>query len=170
MAAFTLKSLFKMPKRVRKVTVEKSVETSGQEKVLIREIPYTVLVDPRTVKTEHGGYVRSWRLSGVPFLTATDQDRNGFHEELCRTFIGRPDIQFYTHTVRRKVTLPEGIEFSAGSFPAGLSQRYLAGLKQRGVYENELYLSVVYTPRQMSMCISFRAGGKSCRSRSVSKP
>ena len=147
MIATTLKGLFPRG-RFHNATknLRRSMASSRQEHTVIKEIPYTVHFDERTVKTEHGGYVRSWKIEGMPFLTAPDSYRNELHEELCRLFIGRADVQFYTNTVRTKVCLPESDEFTPGSFAYGLNKHYRQSLANDDMYVNQVYLSVVYTP------------------------
>lgn len=116
--------------------------------MVVKEIPYTVHVDPETLKTANGDYVSAWQLEGVSFLTSTDEDLNALHEGLHKLLMSGADehVVYYTHVVRRAINIPEGEQGTLGSFAYGLSHNYYNALRKKQLYVNELYLSVVFSP------------------------
>jgi type IV secretion system protein VirB4 len=136
---------------------------SEEEPEVIEEIPYLVPVGPSTVKTVHGSYVRTWRMSGVPWLTATDPEKNSAHVELRKVLdsLTTENVVYSVHLVRGEIPVPQSAVFPEGSFAAELAGAYRQSLSERRVYVNALYLSVEYLPRgrKAKRLFSFRGKG-----------
>ncbi len=126
-------------------------EVSKQSPTVIKQIPYTAHIDERTIKTVNGGYLRTWRVEGVPSLTLDESELNAISTAYHQQLQGIPHegIALYTHFIRKRISLPDGEEFIPGSFADGLNQNYREHIKEKGLYANELYLSILYTPQQI---------------------
>ena len=53
-----------------------------KEKSFSDFIPYSVQLDPHTVKTDTGMYVRTLRINGIAHESADDENLNTAHEQL----------------------------------------------------------------------------------------
>ena len=116
-----------------------------RELVGSRQIPYTAHVDPFVVRTRWGDYVQVFRLGGVSFQAADDDQINTWHERLalCWRNIAAPNIAVWTHVVRRRERYyPEG-EYPPG-FASDLNERYRKRLAGERLMANELYVSLIY--------------------------
>ncbi|HYA59573.1 MAG TPA: hypothetical protein VED85_04360, partial [Burkholderiaceae bacterium] len=54
-----------------------------KEAVLAAFLPWSSLVDERTVLTRGGDYLRTWRLDGIAFETASSKYILDCHESAC---------------------------------------------------------------------------------------
>lgn len=144
---------------------------SEEEPEVIEEIPYLVPVGPSTVKTVHGSYVRTWRMSGVPWLTATDSEKNATHVELRKVLdsLTTEHVVYSVHLVRGEIPVPQSAVFPEGSFAAELAGAYRQSLFERRVYVNALYLSVEYLPRGRKAKRLFSFRGKDAKEEAENK-
>jgi type IV secretion system protein VirB4 len=116
-----------------------------RELVQSTQIPYTAQVSEHVVRTRWGDYVQVFRLAGVSFESADDEQLNNWHERLAIAYrqIAAPNVAVWTHLIRRRDrTYPDG-HFDL-PFAAQLNERYRARLSGERLMINELYLSVVY--------------------------
>lgn len=116
-----------------------------RELALSSQIPYTAQLSEYVIRTRWGDYVQVFRLGGVSFESADDEQLNNWHERLAIAWrqIASPNVSLWTHLIRRRDrTYPEG-EFEL-AFAAQLNDHYRARLSGERLMVNELYLSVVY--------------------------
>ena len=109
------------------------------------QIPYTAQISEHVVRTRWGDYVQVFRLAGVSFESADDEQLNNWHERLAIAWrqIASPNVALWTHLIRRRDrTYPDG-HFDL-PFAAQLNERYRARSSGERLMINELYLSVVY--------------------------
>jgi len=122
-------------------------------KALLREeaaaihIPYTIHVNEHVVKTKNG-YVMVFKLSGIGYENADDEQLNIWHERLNVFYrnIARPNISIWQTVIRhREDTYPHG-EFEPG-FAHDLNEKYRRRIGQETLMVNDLYVAVVYRPQ-----------------------
>ena len=117
------------------------------ENPLAAFIPFSSLISPHDVITRGGDYLRVWRLDGVPFECADEQQIAERHEALCSLLRNLAGGQWavWMHRLHRAVSdkLEDPIE---PGFARDLSQAYQAKLAERPMMSIELYLTVVYRP------------------------
>ncbi|MBM0105795.1 hypothetical protein JM946_13725 [Steroidobacter sp. S1-65] len=110
-------------------------------------VPYSRHVSPHIVNTEAGDYLQVFRLQGLAFETADDDDLNNWHERLNVTWrnVASAHVSLWTHLVRRRerVALPGD---APEGFAGALHQKYMQRLAGQTLMLNELYLSIVYRP------------------------
>jgi type IV secretion system protein VirB4 len=110
-----------------------------------RQIPYTAHVSEHLVRTRWGDYVQVFRLGGVSFMSADDEQLNNWHERLAIAWrnIASPNVALWTHVIRRRER-----NYPSGAFPRGfaseLNDHYRARVSSERLMVNELFLSVVY--------------------------
>src|ERR1700722_20002638 len=96
-----------------------------REFLLSSQIPYTAQVSEHVVRTKWGDYVQVFKLSGVSFESADDEQLNNWHERLSIALrnIASPNVALWTHVIRRRErSYPEGA-FEPG-FAADLNAHY----------------------------------------------
>lgn len=110
-------------------------------------IPYSSHVTPHVLKTESGDFLQVFRIHGLAFETADDEDLNHWHERLNLTWrnVASANLSLWTHLVRRREKIISSDDPGVG-FAESLKQKYRARLAQQTLMLNELYLSVVYRP------------------------
>lgn len=110
-------------------------------------VPYSIHVSPDVVMTQAGDYVQVFRVHGLAFETADDEDLNNWHERLNVTWrnVASADVSLWTHAIRRREPVIPAGESKQG-FAGALEHRYRQRLARETLMLNELYLSVVYRP------------------------
>jgi type IV secretion system protein VirB4 len=110
-------------------------------------IPYTSHVTEQIVKT-YNGYVMAFKLSGIGFENADDDQLNNWHERLNVFYrnISKPNISIWQTVVRhRENTYPEG-QFEPG-FAHDLNVNYRQRIAQETLMVNDIYVAIVYRPQ-----------------------
>ncbi len=111
------------------------------------QIGYRAQITDTVVVTAAGDCLRGWRLGGLSFECANDDDVNAMHERLNAWLrnIASPEVALWTHVVRRRLHA-----CLTGEPPAGFAQRLAARYRERLATEtlwfNELYVTLVYRP------------------------
>jgi type IV secretion system protein VirB4 len=110
-------------------------------------IPYSVQLSDSIVRTTLLDYVQVFRLTGVSFESADDEQLNNWHERLNILWrnIASPNVALWAHVVRRREATP----WPGGSghgFAAALLDKYRQRLALEALMVNELYLCTVYRP------------------------
>lgn len=130
-----------------------SANALKNRKAILREettgfhIPYTNHVTEHIVKT-HNGYVMVFKLGGIGFENADDDQINIWHEKLNVFYrnLARPNISIWQTIVRHKVnTYPDG-EFPPG-FAHDLNEKYRQRISNETLMINDLYIAIVYRPQ-----------------------
>jgi type IV secretion system protein VirB4 len=116
----------------------------GREKSLSAHIPYLRHVDEEVIRTKENHFLSIIRVAGFCFQTADQSEIN--LKLLGRNTAVRAlnDSRFslYSHVIRRQATIDSPSDFD-NPFCAALERGHLAGLQQRRMYTNELYLTLI---------------------------
>jgi len=110
-------------------------------------IPWSSLIDERTVLTRGGDFLRCWRLDGIAFETAGAGYITDCHESACNVLraLGGGNFCIYTHVVHRAVT--QSLPAPAGPrFAVELDARYQASILSKPMMATELYATLLYRP------------------------
>jgi len=124
-----------------------------------KQIPYSAQLSEHVIRTRSGDYVQVFRLAGISFESADDEQLNNWHERLAIAWrqIASPNVALWTHVIRRRDrTYPAG-EFEL-EFAASLNNRYRTRLAGERLMLNELYLSVVF-PASTIWSVSLTSDG-----------
>lgn len=109
-----------------------------------KHIPITHLNESSIFELSNGQVGCILKLKGVPFDTATNDELNQFrrskHHAICS--MGE-EFSIYEHTVRRKLDIHLDGEFP-DSFTQIVNKKYHQQFKGKDLYENELYLTILY--------------------------
>ena len=127
------------------------------KKVAVREaddikfIPYTRHIDDTLIALEDGSFMRMYRVDGRPFETSDIADLNTWHSKLNIAWraIGDDRVALWTHLVRTATDPVLGGEFHS-DFARKLQERYAEGLKEKVLYHNEFYVTIVVRPSNMA--------------------
>lgn len=110
-------------------------------------IPYTSHVAEQVVKT-HNGYVMAFKLGGIGFENADDDQLNNWHERLNVFYrnIAKPNLSIWQTIVRhRENQYPDG-QFEPG-FAHDLNEKYRQRIAHETLMVNDIYVAVVYRPQ-----------------------
>lgn len=110
-------------------------------------IPYRNHVTETIIKT-YNGYVMVFKLSGVGFENADDDQLNNWHERLNVFYrnIAKPNISIWQTVVRhRENAYPDG-NFKPG-FAHDLNEKYRQRIAHETLMVNDIYLAIVYRPQ-----------------------
>ncbi|GEM73209.1 MULTISPECIES: VirB4 family type IV secretion/conjugal transfer ATPase [Sphingomonas] len=117
----------------------------------IKFIPYTRHVDDTVIALEDGSLIRMYRVDGRPFETSDVSDLNTWHNKLNVAWrsIGDDRVAMWTHLVRTATDpILEG-EFHS-DFARELQAKYADSLKEKVLYHNEFYVTILVRPSQMA--------------------
>lgn len=117
----------------------------------IKFIPYTRHVNDTVVALADGSLMRMYRVDGRPFETCDIADLNTWHNKLniaWRT-IGDDRVAVWTHLVRT-ATNPELNGKFQSAFARDLQASYSERLKEKVLYHNEFYVTIVVRPSNMA--------------------
>jgi type IV secretion system protein VirB4 len=119
-----------------------------KETPLAAFLPWSSVVDDRTVMSRGGDFLRCWRLEGIAFETAGPRYIADCHESACNVLrtLGGGDFVVWTHLVRRRVTqlLPAPCE---PMFAVELDAAYQGRVAARPMMATELYVTLMLRPR-----------------------
>lgn len=125
---------------------------SRRENPVAAHIPYSRHVSDEAIRTDDGMLMSFLHLSGFCFETADISEVNSRllgRNDLLRA-LGSSRYALYTHIVRREVKPSIASTFD-NDFCRELDERYTAGLRQRRMFVNDIYLSVVRRELQGSV-------------------
>jgi type IV secretion system protein VirB4 len=114
-------------------------------------IPYTSHVAEQVVKTNNG-YVMAFKLGGIGFENADDDQLNNWHERLNVFYrnISKPNISIWHTIVRhREDKYPDG-KFEPG-FAHDLNEKYRQRIANETLMVNDMYVAVVYRPQPSAL-------------------
>lgn len=117
----------------------------------IKFIPYTRHVNDTVIALADGSLMRMYRVDGRPFETCDIADLNTWHNKLniaWRT-IGDDRVAVWTHLVRTATNPELDGEFQS-DFARDLQARYSEHLKEKVLYHNEFYVTIVVRPSNMA--------------------
>ena len=118
--------------------------TAAREKKVAVHVPYLRHVDEETLRTKDGMLVRVLKIEGFCHQTA-DQSEIDLKASVRNTFLrALNDSRFavYSHVIRRRIAPEASGEFQ-NTFCRDLNDRYMAGLAQKRMYVNDLYLTII---------------------------
>lgn len=118
-----------------------------RELIAAERIPYAAHVAGNLVKTVFGDYVQVFRLGGVSFESADDEQLNAWHERLNVLWrnIASSQVALWAHVIRRRESSPAGGAGGVG-FANALHDKYRRRLTGHTLMINEWYLAMVYRP------------------------
>ncbi|RZL18660.1 MAG: transporter, partial [Sphingomonas sp.] len=127
------------------------------KKIAVREtddikfIPYTRHVDDTLVALEDGSLMRMYRVDGRPFETSDVGDLNTWHNKLNIAWrsIGDDRVALWTHLVRTATDPVLGGDFHS-DFARTLQEKYADTLKEKVLYHNEFYVTIIVRPSSMA--------------------
>lgn len=112
-------------------------------------LPYARHVDDLTLQTHDGALIQILRLKGLAFETADDPDltyRKQMREVLLRS-AANPRISIYHHLIRRQI-MPTAQPVESDPFSEALDEAWRERLSSRGLFVNDLFLTLVSRPPQ----------------------
>ena len=125
---------------------------SRRENPVAAHIPYSRHVSDEAIRTDDGMLMSFLHLSGFCFETADISEVNSRllgRNDLLRA-LGSSRYALYTHIVRREVKPSIASTFD-NEFCRELDERYTTGLRQRRMFVNDIYLTVVRRELQGSV-------------------
>jgi type IV secretion system protein VirB4 len=120
---------------------------SRKETPSARHIPYSRHVTDTIVKTKDGQFIGVIKMSGFSFQTADNRLLNALLEQR-NTFLRSLNSSqwcIYSHIIRKQVRPDLAGEFKPG-FSKLVNDRYFDVLRERTMFTNEIYLTVVRKP------------------------
>lgn len=129
------------------MSAEGRLSIARRELPAAHHIPYSSHVSPHVLKTEAGDFLQVFRVHGLAFETADDEDLNNWHERLNVTWrnIASANVSCWTHLIRRREKVIPSADRTEG-FAESLKQKYRRRLARQTLMLNELYLTVIYRP------------------------
>lgn len=127
----------------------KNGRIASREAHISRFVPYSRLVDENTVKTKEGYYLQVIKVEGFSFETAEQVDLNQKKTIRATVLRGLSNSRFalYHHIIRRQINEPIHGYFD-NEWCRALDQSYQDRLKQKRMFINEQYLTIVRRPAQ----------------------
>ncbi len=79
-----------------------------RERLVAEQVPYTVHVSERVLRTGLDDYLQVFRLGGVSFESVDDAQLNNWHERLNILWrnIASSDVALWVHVIRRRELAP----------------------------------------------------------------
>ena len=110
-------------------------------------IPYVRHADTHTVALKSRSLMTMIALDGISFETADIRDINALHRDLNTLWrnIGDERLALWSHVIRRRSNdYPDGAFSNA--FAAKLDAKYRARMTGEELFQNDLYLTLVWSP------------------------
>lgn len=128
-------------------TALKNYNAIMREEAAALHIPYTIHVNESVVKT-HSGYVMAFKLAGIGFENADDEQLNTYHERLNVFYrnVAKPNISLWQTVVRHRENTYPGGKFKPG-FAHDLNEKYRQRISQETLMVNDIYVAIVYRPQ-----------------------
>ena len=119
-------------------------QVASREKSVSSHVPYLRHVDEQTLRTKDGLFVTSVKLDGFCFQTADQSEINQRLSTRNTLIRAMNDSRFavYSHIIRREVQPEIGGSFD-NPFAAMIDRQYREGLRDKGMFVNHLYLTVI---------------------------
>lgn len=116
----------------------------SRERQMADHIPYLRHVDEQTIRTKEGMFLQVIKVAGFCHDTAdqTEIDQKASMRNIALRALGDSRYAIYSHIVRRRVSPLIGGSFDEG-FAEVVNQRYMAGLVDKRMYANDLYLTIL---------------------------
>lgn len=124
--------------------VTKSALLASQDQGVSKQLSLTHLLSPTVFALQDGQIGSVLQCEGVPFDTASNETLNSYHRMLHHAvcLLGE-GFCLYAHTVRKKAHVR-----LEGTFPPGflkdVDDAYHRRFKEKALYTNQLYLTVLY--------------------------
>ncbi len=127
------------------------------KKIALREaddvkfLLYTRHVDETLIALEDGSLMRMYRVDGRPFETSDVSDLNIWHNKLNIAWrsIGDDRVALWTHLVRTATDPVIEGDFHS-DFARALQDQYAAALREKVLYHNEFYVTILVRPSNMA--------------------
>jgi len=112
-----------------------------------RHVPYLRHINEETIVTRTGMLLQVIRLSGLPYQTMDQAEINArlANRNMTVRSLGSSRFALYATIVRRRIAPAIGGDFDI-AFADELNARYMAGLQNRTMFVNELYITVIRRP------------------------
>ncbi|MCF3642945.1 VirB4 family type IV secretion/conjugal transfer ATPase [Rhizobium sp. TRM95111] len=125
----------------------KYFEQLNGERPLSSFVPYSSHVNPTTIVTLQGDYIRTWKVAGLAFETQDPEELLLRKDQLNTLFrsISSDHVALWSHNVRRK-TSDRLKSYFKNQFSTDLDNKYYGSFAGYRMMANELYLTVVYRP------------------------
>jgi type IV secretion/conjugal transfer VirB4 family ATPase len=139
----------------------KYIQQINQERAIAPFLPYSSHVTPNTIITREGDFLRTWKLAGISFETANEDEillRKDQLNTLWRS-IGSSNVALWSHTVHRQATDRLASTFE-NDFCRDFDTKYYDSFTGYAMMANELYLTVVYRPNPSRMAKAFTKAGR----------
>jgi type IV secretion system protein VirB4 len=119
-------------------------QIAAREKSVAAHVPYLRHVNDQTLRTKDGLFLSTIKLDGFCFQTADLSDINQRLATRNTLVRAMNDSRFaiYSHIIRREVHPEIGGAFD-NSFARMIDQRYRDGLRDKRMFVNELYLTII---------------------------
>lgn len=110
-------------------------------------LPYSTLLTKDIVKTHDYDFIVTWEVGGTSFEVDDIEDINNRIETLNSIFkqTGTKKFSFYVHTTRRRIEDDLPFEYS-DIYLEEFSKAYYKTLSSSNLYENIMYLTLIYSP------------------------
>lgn len=107
-------------------------------------VPFLRHVDEETIVTKSGMLLQVIRLSGLPYQTMDQAEINArlANRNMSVRSLGSSRFALYATIIRRRISPNIAGDFD-NAFADELNDRYMAGLKYRTMFVNELFLTVI---------------------------
>lgn len=121
-------------------------DTVRRETPVSAFVPFSSLLTEHVAITRSGDYLRTWRLAGVPFECADEDDIALRHESKCNLLAALAGGQFaiWEHRVQRRIS--DRLTPPPAGFAREFDDAYAERLKARPFLSNELFFTLVYRP------------------------
>ncbi len=121
-----------------------------------RHIPFTRLVDEHTIQTKDGSLMQVIAVEGWPFETSDNETLDSLKHirDLVFRGIGDGETGIYSHIIRRKTNVVHEADYDT-EFSQRLNDKYNDLIKDREVYENSLYVTIIVRPSLLKKSTGF---------------
>ena len=129
------------------LAVSNAIILKSRELAADTVIPYVRHADAHTIVLKSRAVMTMIVLDGISFETADISDINALHRDLNTLLrnIGDERLALWSHIIRlRSNEYPDG-EFS-NAFAAALDAKYRARMTGEELFQNDLYLTLVWSP------------------------
>lgn len=121
-----------------------SLKQLSNETPCSKHIPMIAMVDQTIVELENGELLATIKLDGIAFQTEVNEYLNNFHM-IWHQYLTQLDDRFCVYvTMQRKKISHQLCGKFTGKFLKELNKNYWQQFKNKGIYQNDIYLTIIY--------------------------
>ncbi|MEH8108841.1 VirB4 family type IV secretion/conjugal transfer ATPase [Gallibacterium anatis] len=112
-------------------------------------IPYSSHISNNVILTKNGDFIATWEIEGLSYETRDDTELDFYRNQINALLrsMANENVAIYVHNFRNKTKVTNNKKFDS-DFAQAINDSYFNALSQGSFFQNNLYVTLVYTPNK----------------------